>query len=90
MITKRKRLWSYQIFSTNSVWRSLEFSWNSRAKKVPFKWSHNWFFDYIKFYKKYTILSPLKKMAGEMAETFSNIYKVCLLDNFVKKVLQKK
>ena len=25
-----------------------------------------------------------------MAETFSNIHKVCLLDNFVKKVLQKK
>ena len=25
-----------------------------------------------------------------MAETFSNILKVCLLDNFVKKVLQKK
>lgn len=24
-----------------------------------------------------------------MAETFSNIHKVCLLDNFVNKVLQK-
>ena len=29
-------------------------------------------------------------MASKMAETFSNIHKVCLLDNFVKKVLQKK
>ena len=29
-------------------------------------------------------------MASKVAETFSNIHKVCLLDNFVKKVLQKK
>ena len=28
-------------------------------------------------------------MASKVAETFSNIHKVCLLDNFVNKVLQK-